>query len=311
MSIAEKIATIGGRSLLKVKAYSPELLIFGGIGALVTGGVLAVKATPKVEEIKSVHGYLMEKTDEMWENPDKFVDENGEGLHFESEEEYKKEKVIITSRTALQYLKLYGPAITLGAAGVVSILCGANIMRHRNAAIMAAYKVLETGMENYRATVREELGEQKEDELYHGYNKKIVETKTTTKDGKEKTKKEEVVDVAAPGASKYARFFDSSSHQWSESPEYNLATLVGTEAHMNQLLRTRGHVFLNEVYDALDIPRTKEGAVVGWVYEKGGDNYIDFNIHEFRSEANRRFVNNLENVILLDFNVDGIIYDKI
>ncbi len=69
---------------------------------------------------------------------------------------------------------------------------------------------------------------------------------------------------------------------------------------------------MNEVYDALGFERTREGAVVGWVMDCNadceGDNYIDFGMFEERSN---RFVNMLERSIILDFNVDGVINEKI
>ena len=81
------------------------------------------------------------------------------------------------------------------------------------------------------------------------------------------------------------------------------------------MLKSRGHLFLNEVYDLLDIPRSKAGQVVGWVYNKNnnvkGDNYVDFNIYDITDKAKRSFVNGYERTILLDFNVDGVIYDLI
>lgn len=85
--------------------------------------------------------------------------------------------------------------------------------------------------------------------------------------------------------------------------------------YANEMLKSRGHLFLNEVYDLLDIPRSKAGQVVGWVYNKNdntkGDNYVDFNIYDVTDNAKRRFVNGYEKSILLDFNVDGVIYDII
>lgn len=84
--------------------------------------------------------------------------------------------------------------------------------------------------------------------------------------------------------------------------------------YANEMLKARGHLFLNEVYDLLDIPRSKAGQVVGWVYDKNGntkgDNYVDFGLYR-NDLGTRRFVNGLEYNILLDFNVDGVIYDLI
>jgi hypothetical protein len=76
------------------------------------------------------------------------------------------------------------------------------------------------------------------------------------------------------------------------------------------MLRVRGHVFLNEVYDALGIERTKAGSVVGWVMGEGRANSIDFGLYDGRERA-RAFVNGYERTIILDFNVDGVIYDLI
>ena len=81
---------------------------------------------------------------------------------------------------------------------------------------------------------------------------------------------------------------------------------------MNEKLLAQGHVYLNEVYDALGIPRSKAGQIVGWVYNPDnpvGDNYIDFGIYQTNRAVARDFVNGYEKVILLDFNVDGNILD--
>ena len=51
-------------------------------------------------------------------------------------------------------------------------------------------------------------------------------------------------------------------------------------------------------------------AVVGWVLGNG-DNCIDFGIWDSANEKARDFVNGREGAILLDFNVDGVIYDLI
>ena len=111
--------------------------------------------------------------------------------------------------------------------------------------------------------------------------------------------------------SRYARFFDESSPNWHTSSEYNKLFILSTMDYMNGLLRARGHVFLNEVYDALGIPRSSEGQVVGWIYNEEnpvGDNYIDFGFGEDQRTA---LCSGKISGVLLDFNVDGIIVDHI
>lgn len=112
-------------------------------------------------------------------------------------------------------------------------------------------------------------------------------------------------------ASYYARFFDEGCTGWTKDSEFNLIFLKQQQNYANELLRKKGHLFLNEVYDMLGIPRTKAGQMVGWIYnEKNpiGDNFVDFGINNAR---NKDFVNGYERIILLDFNVDGEILDLI
>lgn len=61
----------------------------------------------------------------------------------------------------------------------------------------------------------------------------------------------------------------------------------------------------------LGFEHSQAGSVVGWVISKDGDNFVDFGIYDYSSEKARDFVNGYERSILLDFNVDGVIYDKI
>lgn len=112
-------------------------------------------------------------------------------------------------------------------------------------------------------------------------------------------------------ASQYARYFDETNQYWSKDPEFNKMYLMGQQRYFTELLKSRGHLFLNEVYDALGMPRTKAGQLVGWIYDEKnpiGDNYVDFGIFK---EDNLDFVNGKADKILLDFNVDGNIFESI
>jgi hypothetical protein len=89
---------------------------------------------------------------------------------------------------------------------------------------------------------------------------------------------------------------------WSKSPELNKYFLLQQQNYANEKLKHRGYLFLNEVYDMLGLPN------VGWVYDERhpiGDNYVDFGLFN-----NSNFVNGLENSVLLKFNVDRNIFDR-
>lgn len=139
---------------------------------------------------------------------------------------------------------------------------------------------------------------------------KVVNVSTETKE----SEKEVIADSdnsCNDSISDYARVFDYSCTGWSTSSECNLTFLKNQQSYCNELLRTRGHLFLNEVYDALGIPRTKAGQIVGWIYDEESpisDNFVDFGLYD---ERNYDFINGHTNVALLNFNVDGNILDRI
>lgn len=101
----------------------------------------------------------------------------------------------------------------------------------------------------------------------------------------------------------YSRTFDAHNKNWSNSPENSRMFLQTQQNWTNDILQARGHVFLNDVYDALGFPRTREGQLVGWL--RGDGVYIDFGITEVEQ------VHFKQPAFALNFNVQGVVYDKI
>jgi hypothetical protein len=282
------------RSWLLTKKFSPQILTGVGVVGVVTSGVLASKATlkldPIVQEIKL--GVEIADNLKLEKNADEY-----------SSTDYKRDVTRAYVRGSLDIIKLYGPAVTMAAASVACLISAQGIMHKRNAAIAAAYKSVEQSFSEYRKRVVDELGIDKERDIRAGLRTEEVKGE----DGKVET----VTRFDGTKASPYARFFDETNKHWEKKSEYNLQFLKNVQNNMNDRLRAHGHVFLNDVYDVLGFDRTSDGAIVGWVIGGGGDDYIDFNIYDFQSSAKRLFVNGDEPSILLDFNVDGIMYTKI
>ena len=295
------ISRAAGRQGLLIKKHSPELLVAAGIAGIVTSTVLACKATLKAEDVIDEAHSKLEKIKEArdLEDEEKY-----------SEQDYKKDLAIVYTQTGLQFAKLYGPALTLGALSIGCMLTAHGIMKKRNLAMAAAYKAVEQSFADYRKRVIEEFGEEKDRFLKHGITKELLTVEETDKNGKTASKTVEVEKYDSSNYSVYSRFFDEASPHWTKTPEYNLTFLKCQQNYANDLLKSRGHVFLNEVYDMLGIPRSQAGAVVGWVLGEG-DDYIDFGMFDGDNMATRDFVNGYERSILLDFNVDGVIYDLI
>lgn len=292
-----KVKTLISKIGFKVKKYSPEILTGVGIASVIGATILACKET------KNIDGIL---EDHISERQDMNLDASNEG----KESPDKKDITKLYIHTSGRIIKNYWPAITLEVLGITSILAGHNILKKRNVALMAAYKTIETAFNEYRERVKEELGEEVDRHFRYGTYTEKINVTSTDENGKEKKTKENVEFLNPEGISEYARFFDESCREWTKSADYNLTWLKNQESHCTDLLRARGHLFLNEVYDLLGIPRTTAGAVVGWI-DGNGDNFVDFGIFDKYKVKNRDFVNGYEPVILLDFNVDGVIYDKI
>lgn len=291
LNVAQAVSRKIARQSLVINKNSPELLFGAGIVGMVGSTVLACRATLKLEEVLQTAQHDLD-TAHTLDHP-KY-----------SEKDRKKDISIIHVRTGAQIVRLYGPSIVLGGASIAALAQSHNILNQRNAALAAAYTALDKGFREYRERVLEKYGE--EEDRYLRYGGETV----TIADAKGKDVEVVRVDIDEQ-PSIYARFFDPFSPSWSKEPEYNLIFLKCQQNYANDLLHARGHVFLNEVYDMLGIERSKAGAVVGWILMgEASDNQIDFGIFDDRGEA-RDFVNGREGSILLDFNVDGLIYDKI
>lgn len=292
----------------KIRKHSPEILVVTGVVGTVASTVLACKATTKVstilentkQEVEVIHAVAAKE----------------EMAEVYSETDVKKDLTIVYTKTAVEVAKLYAPSVALGVASIGCILTSHKIMRSRNVAIAAAYAAVDKGFKEYRNRVVDRFGSDIDRELKYGLKaKKITEIEVDEETGKEKKVKKDTLVVTDPnGYSDYARFFDEACPAWEKNAEYNLMFLRAQQQYANDILVSRGHLFLNEVYDMLGIPRTKAGQVVGWIYDAKnpiGDNFVDFGIYDIHREVARDFVNGYERTILLDFNVDGNIWDLI
>jgi len=288
----------------KVEKHSPEILLAAGVVGVVASAVVACRATLKVEEITTETSKKVEKIHTAAE---KGQTESGAAY---SAEDRKKDLAIVYARTGLEFVKLYGPSILLGGASIGCILASNNIMRKRNIALAAAYATVDSSFKNYRARLIDRFGKELDRELKYGIKAKEVEEIVVDEKGEQQVVKKTIEVVENPcECSPYARFFDETCLGWEKNAEYNLMFLKQMQAHANDKLRAQGQLTLNEVYDMLGMQRSQAGMVVGWVYGGDGDNYVDFGIYNVHDEQKRNFVNGYERSILLDFNVDGNIYD--
>lgn len=298
--IMKSVNGVTSKAVMKLKKHSPEILVVAGIAGTVVSAVLACKATTKVAEILDETKGTLDTIHEGMEtgaiNGQEYTNEDG-----------KKDTVVVYAQTGMKLAKLYGPAIILGTLSITSILASNNILRKRNVALGAAYAAIDKSFKEYRGRVIERFGEQVDTELKYGIKaKKFEEIEVDPETGKEKKVKKTVM-VADPNLqSDYAVYFDSKSRNYETNPDYNRMFLKAQQAFANDKLQTRGHLFLNEVLDDLDLPRTPAGQIVGWTKD-GPDGYVNFRIVEVERETKD---GRHEPALLLDFNVEGNIWEK-
>lgn len=305
--VSTSAAKFAGKAEFTIKKNSPEILLGAGIVGFVGTVVLACRATCRADEVLEFHRRKIKDIEDAKE----IADADPEGEMSYDIEIYRQDKAIRYLKTTGNLAKLYAPTVAVGALSLACILTSRNIMQKRYLGVVAAYNGLSAAFEEYRKRVRDEYGEDLDKHFRYGttYDELPVydENGKKTK-GKEKVEKTET-EMVVPNDDT-CRFFDSSNPNWDKNPTFSMMWLRGQQNILNDILHTRGHVFLNEVYDALGFPHTPQGAVLGWI-DGEGDNCIDFGLYDPNKESVRRFVNGVDNVIMLEFNHDGVIWDKI
>ena len=300
-NVSRKLHKVG----FALKKAAPEIMVVAGVVGVGVSMVGACKATTKINpileeakaDIKAVHEYA-----EKPEFAEKYT-----------EKDKSKSLAMIYGKTGLQLAKLYGPSVGLCVLSMGCILKSHDIMRKRNVALAAAYTAVEKGFKEYRGRVIERLGEEMDKELrYNIKSEQVEEEVVDEKTGKVK-KVKKTVSVMDPNTySPYAIVFDDGNTGWDKDPELTKFFLVQQQNYANDRLKAKGYLYLNEVYEMLGAPRTKAGQVVGWIYDEKvpvGDNFVDFGIFNIDNPKACDFVNGRERSIVLDFNVDGNIWE--
>lgn len=283
----DAVSRFTGTKILQVKKESPTIFFGIGIAAGAAGVVLACRATLKAQPV----------IDEWQEE---VAEVSAASRSFDHPTVTEKDVAYVYLKGGAKVAKLYLPSAALLSVSVAS-LTGSHIQqRRRNAVLQAAYASLFTTLMRYRERVENELGEDKERDLYLN-----IDPKHQYEDEHGKPQK----GPALVGAkSEYSFLFDEYSQMWRKGDGDNKDFLLIAERYFNDILKARGHVFLNEVLTHLGIDITPAGQIVGWVWQGDGDNYIDFGLYDVSSQG---FMRGWERSVMLDFNVDGPILELI
>ena len=290
-----KCPTFMRRPVAKVKfglaKHGPDMAFYSGIALIVGGTISACVATFKAKDAMEDFQEELEEVHKEKENME--------------EKEYNKAVWKAYKGCGMAMAKLYSLPVAMEILGVVLVRKGYTTQKSRLATTASLLNATTTEFREYRRRVRDQEGEDADLEYRYGIRQEEMER--TDEDGNTIIKSERVID--GERHSKFARFFDESCSEWRNSPEYNLSYLQEIQCTLTDKLNHDGYLFLNDVYEALGIPKTAEGQLFGWV--SGIGKCVDFGIYDLyrggpdSSQRRRDFVNGYEPVILLDFNIDG------
>lgn len=302
-SISSTVTRTFSRVGLKLKVHSPELLMAAGGVSIVAGVVMACKETLTVDDITMDYEEKKDKIESVLADEDHPSYDQNAAAH---------DTVVLTVQTGVKFVRHYAPAAALIIGGFICFGAAYNILHKRNVALMAAYAALDETFKKYRSRVREDLDEDWDRHFLVGDELKEVKCKCGSTKKVPMTSEEASQKVDGFHMSGYARLFDESSPYFKKNALMNRTFIICQQNHANDILRGRGHLFLNDVYRMLGMPDTKEGSVVGWVLGKDcKDGYVDFGLYDEKNPGVNDFMEGFEPRVWLDFNVDGVIYDLI
>ena len=300
------ITRAAGKVGLVLSKHSPAMLsVIGGVGVVATA-VLASQETLRVKEVVEPHVENLELISATLEDESKQYSDQ-DALH---------DRTVIYTRLGRDLLKLYAPALVVGVLTIASIAASHRLSAKRIAGLTAAYGALDQSYRRYRGRVEQALGEEGMKELdtkiREQAKKDIAERRKPDADISEIG--DSIFDLA--GASQYAVLYDENAATWNKNRNLSTSILRAQENYANDLLNCRGYVMLNEVYAGLGLPQTSAGAVVGWIRKDDGgtDGYITFG--DWDANYFDDIYKDVDGVCearrwILDFNVDGVIWDRI
>lgn len=241
----------------KLGANAPGITIGLGTGAILVAGVMVGVATPKA--MKLIEDAQVAKTKRFKQMREKAPDD----AVMDETDELTWVEIIKAG------WKPYAPAIMTAVVGVACIVGGTRANARRNAALSAAYTVVEQTLNDYTAKTKEIVGEKKEKEIRDA----IAEDELK----KHPLSGYNVVRMPKCGKT---LCYDVRSREYFMS-DYN--TIKKVENDLNRRLRSEMFISLNDVYDEFGIVHDDElGDDIGW----NVDDELEFTISSKIAENN-------------------------
>lgn len=306
MSVKDKIARHAYDTGVMLVKNSPAIALGAGIVGVVGTVVLTSRATLKVAPKMEAHKEeLLELKKSAAKNIAKEIESEGE---VPNNSEYRKGSYVLWSRFVRECTRAYAVPLALGVCSIGLLASGYKMQANTITGLTMAYEGLKVTFDKYREAVIEDQGVEAD-------TKYIVEAhNAATEELQARTGDSEVYHVD----SRFVFGTESSSDFNGRASMWNVNFLNDVEAAMNRKLDAQGIVFLNEVLAALGMDRTPAGQQLGWVKDPDDSNHvgIDFGWRKLSDEITMHNLRNADSSdsapeILLDFNYDGVVWDKL
>lgn len=296
------ITTAFYTGVARISKHAPTILSITASAGVIATGYLAWKAGTRFEDVE---GRDWDRRKECLRNADTIPDEDVPKIE-------RKNRILFI----LDTVRTIAPAAIVGAATITMIYFSNSISKKRLAAMGAAYATLQTAFDGYKRTMVEALGKESVDKILKPKLPNVGKSAEEILSSDNKSDAANVSDAVVnslKALSPYARIIaEESSTCWDPNEDYTSQNLAAIQLWANRRLERKGHLFLNEVFDQLGLSRTREGAVVGWLKNGEGDNYVsfgDFDASIYRVPSDD--YNRVDSNFIVDFNVDGVIWDRI
>lgn len=240
----------------KTRQAKPEIKLVLGIFAVAGGTILACTKTKKAVDAYQTSKAEIEKLDETVEKGTK-----------EAAKEYTK----AYARFVYRMLRIYGLSAVLWVSGITSIVGSHCDLRRQNGQLLLDTVALKKMIEEYRARVAEEIGEEEERKLYFDAKEEEVDViEENPETGTKKVVRKNADTIRGNAGSKFARNFSARTSYGFDVRSYADFFLEARIKNLNSRLKTSPFITMNDVYDELEMKpefgRCEDGLDWGWVW---------------------------------------------
>ena len=248
-----------------VGKHSPLILTVGGVVGLGATAIYSYKAAKKVEVI-------VEKIEDARMTEEYIASVEGTTMDTIEHADLAEVKADFVPVNRMEVAKeLVGALalpVTLGIASITCIGLSYHIQNNRIGTLAAALATASAERAYFHSKYKKQHGE----EEYQRFTTPTDNSKMTVVDAKGK-EKEIDVDTKTDVPSLHGEWFDKSSEYSKDDHDYNMAFIRSVESNLQLKQFRKGFLLMNEAFDALGLPRTRAGALIGWSTGMGFDLY--------------------------------------